>query len=90
MPRRDLKVDSEELNLKTIGKIFPKESLFLRLDCGKASNPETGDFELSMNVGGNLPLVRSKKTGKWFSLGWQDIINLAIHRGILDEDKPET
>ena len=39
-------------------------------------------YELTINMGNNTPIVSSSKTGKYFTLSWQDIINLAIDAGI--------
>jgi hypothetical protein len=80
------RINELEEQFNNFGTIRPKSTLFLRMSCGKAENPETGEFELSTNVGGGNPIVLSKKTGKWFTMSWEDMINLAIARGILTED----
>lgn len=70
---------------KTVGTIHNKDSLFLRIDGGTADSPQTGKFELAVNMGSSTPIIRSERTGKWFSLSWEDIIRLGIDAGILEE-----
>lgn len=69
---------------KQIGKIHDKSVLFFRQHVGEATSDDIG-YEMSVNVGGLTPIVLSKKTGKWFTLGWEDIINLAVVAGINQE-----
>ena len=67
--------------MKKYGTIHPKKTLLLRMETGTA---EAGGvkYELTINMGNNTPIVSSSKTGKYFTLSWQDIINLAIDAGI--------
>lgn len=65
-----------------IGTIHDKNTLFMRTECGEATDNTGGNYELSTNFGGGLPIVRNSKTGKWFTLNWQDIIGLAKAAGI--------
>jgi hypothetical protein len=70
---------------KTIGKVHPKEKLFLRQFVGTAKDGEGRDYEMALNMAGFHPVIQSKKTGKYFVLGWDDIIRLAIGAGIDNE-----
>lgn len=67
--------------MKKYGTIHPKKSLFLRIETGSAEANGI-KYELTINMGNNAPIVSSSKTGKYFTLSWSDIINLAIDRGI--------
>jgi hypothetical protein len=68
---------------KTIGKIHDAKSLFLRVAVGKAKDPQTKiEYELTTNAGNAAPMICSGKTGKYFLLSWQNIIDLAIKAGI--------
>lgn len=69
------------------GKIHPKKTLFLRVDVGKATDENKNTYELSTNINDNSPIVCSEKTGKWFTLSWTDIMNLARDANI---DKPDS
>ena len=61
-------------------KIHPPKTMFLRIDAGEA---ECGKLKYEMsNSAAGQPIIRSHKTGKWFSLTWQDIIEMAIEKGI--------
>ncbi len=71
-----------------VGRIYPSLSLFFREGAGNATHPDGTEYELSTNMGGRCPIIRSSKTGKWFTLSWEDILALAIAAGI-DDDDPE-
>lgn len=63
--------------------IHDKDTLFFRVDCGAAADDETGDvFELATGVGTGAPIVRCVRTGKWFTLSWDDILLMADKAGI--------
>lgn len=66
------------------GKLYDGNTLFLRLDVGKAAHKDTNEtaYEFSVNVAGYHPIIRSAKTGKWFTLSWDDILKLAQEAGI--------
>lgn len=65
-----------------LGELYPSDTLFLRNDVGSA-NSSTGDaYELASNFGDHSPIVRSRQSGKWFRLSWQEIITLAVAKGI--------
>lgn len=70
-----------------IGRIDRPGALFMREGRGKATDEAAGiTYELNCHMGGN-PCVRSSKTGKWFTLSWQDVLTLARDAGI--DDEPE-
>ena len=66
------------------GEIHEKGSLFFRTQVGSAKGADD-EFELDL-VNGVFPMVTSKKTGKIFVLKWDDVMRIAIHRGISAED----
>lgn len=75
------------VNVNIEANIDEKDTLFLRKDVGTATDPETGnEYELSL-VNMTIPCVRSKKTGKWFSIPWPCIIEAAVSAGIDTEDE---
>ncbi len=63
-----------------LGKVHPRRTLFLREHVGEAANG-TLKYELA-TLPGRSPYVRSKKTGKCFTLSWHDILTLAVQAGI--------
>lgn len=69
---------------KGIGTIHPARSLFLRTGIGSARDGEKA-WEISNLLNGR-PIVRSETTGKWFTLSWEDVLDLARDAGI---DEPE-
>jgi len=63
-----------------VGEVMPKKTMILRVHAGKAS---AGGFKYEMsNAISGQPIVQSKRTGKWFVLGWEDILSLAVKAGI--------
>ena len=65
----------------TRGEIHPKRTMFLRCHVGDARSGNTA-YEMSTNASCMNPIIQSKQTGKWFTLSWQDIIELAVEAGI--------
>lgn len=68
-----------------IGKIHDSKTLFFRIEVGAAATVGV-NYELALCANTNVPIVRSGKTGKWFTLAWGDIVNLAIKAGINGPD----
>jgi hypothetical protein len=65
------------------GKIHDSKTMFLRMHVGEATDNETGiEYEMSTDLASGQPIIHSKKTGKWWSCGWQDLIELAVKAGI--------
>ncbi len=71
------------------GKIHAAKTLFFRAAVGNADDGESVGYEMSILVGDNSPIILSKQTGKWFTLSWQAIIELAVEAGIDENDKDE-
>lgn len=75
------------VNVNIEANIDEKNTLFLRQDIGTATDPETrNEYEMSL-INMTVPCVRSKKTGKLFSIPWPCIIDAAISVGIDREEK---
>lgn len=70
---------------KTMGEILPSRTLLFRQHVGEA-NLGDDSYEMTASVSDFSPIVRSNQTGKWFTLGWEDILRLAIAAGV---DSPE-
>ncbi len=68
--------------MKQYGKIHPPKTLFFRQAVGTVTDNESNEYDCTLNMGGVHPIVCSKKTGKWFTLGWDDIVRLAVKAGI--------
>lgn len=63
------------------GKLYPPKTMFLRNDVGNAE-ADGIIYEMTTDFGSSIPLIHSSKTGNHFSLSWENIIDLAIERGI--------
>jgi hypothetical protein len=74
------------------GTIMPAKTLFFRVHVGEAKDGKKV-YEMSLNVGGSVPIIHSKTTGKWFVLSWPAIITMAVKAGIdipdPEVDKPD-
>lgn len=75
--------------LSEFGTVQPPKTMYLRQFVGTAEDADGSVFELSADVGQKTPIVMSKQTGNYFTLSWQDLINLAVERGIEKELKEE-
>jgi len=63
-----------------VGRLHPANSMFLRVHVGEAT---CGKLKYEMSTGMNgTPMVHSMQSGKWFSLSWKDIFELAEKAGI--------
>lgn len=67
---------------KSLGKILPEGTMILREEIGHASQEDGTVYEVCVSLGNRTPLIRNNKTGKWFQLDWQDIIELAKANGV--------
>lgn len=65
----------------TKGQIHDKGAMLLRSHIGTAEGPDGEKFEMSL-INGHIPAVKDLGTGKTFSLGWSDIIRLAVEAGV--------
>lgn len=73
---------------QVFGEIHKKGSLFLREELGSVVSPSGEKYVVAISASTKLPLIMSEKTGKWFSLKWENIADLAIDAGI-DEEEPQ-
>lgn len=64
----------------SIGEIYPLKTLRQRIHVGRAAVGKL-KYEISNSTNGE-PVVRSLKTGKWFTPSWRDILDLAAQAGI--------
>ncbi len=69
-----------------VGEIRSQNTMHLRTEVGRITDDDGNAYELSASAPTSVPLVRSEKTGKWFALGWKDMVRLAVAAGI---DKPD-
>ena len=64
------------------GTIFPESSMFLRKAVGTAESQGGQKYELTTSVPRGSPIVRSEKTGKYWTISWDELITLARTSGI--------
>ena len=63
------------------GEVHGKGSLFMRVYVGEADNGKE-KYVMSTNIHDNSPIIESKQSGKYFTLPWSDIVNIAVDAGI--------
>lgn len=74
------------MKTKTIGKLYPPKAMFFREGIGEAKAGKL-TYEMACGLPTCTPIIRSGKSGRWFALSWQDLIELAVQAGI---DEPES
>lgn len=73
------------------GTLHGPLTLFMQTAVGTAKREDGGgQYELGCGGwgAGGPPIVRSKKTGQFYTLSWDDIVSLAINAGVDEEVKP--
>lgn len=65
-----------EVQVPMVVHVFGPDTLFFRMDCGDATEPDGKKWELSTNMGSGCPIVRSPD-GRWVTLTWDAIITAA-------------
>jgi hypothetical protein len=68
-----------------VGTLHPRGTMFLRIFVGTAKEGRE-EYEMSLAAGGESPLITSKRTGKIFSLSWEQMLELARRAGIDERD----
>ena len=68
--------------MEKFGNIHHEDTLFLRIHVGTATEKNGNAYTMSTNAITQSPILHSEKTGKYFTLPWQEIISLAIEQGI--------
>ena len=70
---------------REVGTIHKKDTMFLRLDSGSAQAEDGKRYELSVSMG-NAPIIRSKHSGRWWSISWHELLTLAIEAGVDEKE----
>lgn len=70
-----------------LGKVYPKDELIHRMHIGSAEHGDKA-YELNTLMSG-APLVKSKQTGKLWTISWDELIKLAVGAGIDEPEKGE-
>lgn len=82
MPKKPKSAVEPELKSKTdFGRLHGPKSMILREHVGEAKL-ENLVYEMSVSLPQMIPVVRSKQTGKWFTIPWQHIVDAAVKAGI--------
>jgi len=68
------------------GTIYSPDHIFVRVEIGSATGHDGAKYDLGTSVDGQ-PLIRSSKTGKTFSLSWNELLNMAVDAGIDEQDE---
>jgi len=78
--RGDPKAGSSPAASKSIGEIHKPRTLFLRNHVGEATRGKLSYKMSTLMIG--TPVVQSCQTGQWFTLSWENILELARAAGI--------
>lgn len=64
------------------GKLHKKGAMILRLHVGTASDDSGNQFEMFNAAATGCPGIYCKNTGRYFTLGWPEILEMAEAAGI--------
>jgi hypothetical protein len=69
---------AQDVNVTTTidAVVHAKESLFLRLGVGTAKDDDGGNYELSVDISAQAPIVRVPD-GRWVTFPWQALVPAA-------------
>lgn len=68
------------------GTVHPEYAMFFRASAGEAEDEEAGtSYELSTSMGTRAPIIHSRQTGKWWTISWQRLLDLALAEGVDEE-----
>lgn len=70
------------------GTIHPSGSLLLRSSRGDAEAVDGRKYEFSTTLHGQ-PCIRSEKSGKYFVVSWEELLQMAIDAGIDNAEVPD-
>lgn len=66
-----------------IGELHGADALFMREQVGSAKDPTTGaEYELDVQFASKAPVIRSRASGRWWTISWPQLLALAIESGI--------
>lgn len=83
MPETTLITNPLTVPIHDLGELHEPKTLMFRVEVGTAQGPTPGNkYEMTVSAGDYSPIIRSQQTGKWFTLSWQDILALAVTKGI--------
>lgn len=68
------------------GKIQPRGTMYLRINVGDAEAEDGKRYEMTVGAGASNPIIRSEKSGRFWTIGWDELIDLAREAGIDEED----
>lgn len=86
---------SDESSILQIGTLYPSHNevekgessaMFMQIHAGTATQGEN-TYSCGNNMGNGSMIVESEKTKRKFVISWEDVIRLAIERGIDGTDK---
>jgi hypothetical protein len=72
----------------SVGKVYPRDSLFLKSVVGEATTQGELEYKLFSLVNGAM-IVESCATGKHYVFSWPDAIKLARDAGVDEPDGAE-
>jgi len=75
-------METPTLTIDELGELHLAETMILRVNVGKAEGLAGENYHCTVSASTYQPIVRSEQTGKYYTLPWEDIIALAVARGI--------
>ena len=67
------------------GTLHSKGTLLFRIDAGTATSSDGTTYELAIDAR-SCPIIRSTMSGRFWSIGWDELLKLATAAGIDKDD----
>ena len=81
---------SNTMKASEIGRILGKRQMLMKVHAGEGSAPVNGKeehFNFATGTSGN-PVIQSVSTGKTWTATWEELLNIAILKGLLEPGNP--
>lgn len=69
------------------GTLHTGKTMWLRQAIGTCKSGNGLEYDMDVNLGAYHPIIRSKKSGRWWTINWEQLVRMAIAAGI---DEPES
>jgi len=75
-------METPTLTIDELGELHQPNAMLFFINVRDAKGPHGENYQCAVSASTYEPIIRSRQTSKYFTLPWEDIIALAVARGI--------